>query len=116
MGGGARVSEIYYKESKFKRKTFFFLFLFRGRRGGGSRVSGFFYLACKCKNNKKHFFFLGGEGWRGVNFLGEGGWGRGGGVGVDRGARVSEFFLQRIQILKKKKKKKQNWGEEGGGG
>ena len=54
--GGARVSEILYKGSKSKKKTFWGgLEGGRWRRGGGARVSEFFYLVSTSK------FFLRGE-------------------------------------------------------
>ena len=50
----------------------------------------------KESKSKKNFFFGGGGG--------------GGGGGIGRGSRISELFLQRIQIYKKK------WGGAGAGG
>ena len=73
------VSECFYKESKSKKKEKKYFFLFSVLQTG--MVSDFFY-----KQSKSTQFFWVGGGMEGV------GW-RGGSA-----ARVSEFFLQIIQI------------------
>ena len=83
MEGGLE-SVIFFTKNPYLKQNFF---LGGGDRWGGdgneARVSKIYFT--KNPNKKKEIFVLGGggEGW-----------------GVGWGARVSEFFLQRIQIKK----------------
>ena len=71
----------FYKESKSKKKEILFFFVWGWVGEGGSEVAKLSDFFTKNPNLKKKLFFGGG----------------GGGVGGG-GSRISEFFLQRIQI------------------